>query len=344
MKKNSELRDLFFSRTKDFLDLFLTKQMKRSSETVKAYRISLKSFYRFVTGERGLNAMQFQFTDCTYDFVLDYMLYLAEKKKLANETINQRLAALRSYMKYVADEDIELMQVYMAVMKVPLRKTEKNQRPVIEKDGLRVFLSTPDNSKIGIRDCTILVLLFDSAIRVSELISITLADLTLDIQHPTILIHGKGQKTRMISMSSNCAAHMQKYMKLYHKAGDAGTMPLFYTVIHGEINRMSVRNIERIVKKYGDLAREKCPDIPDSMYPHLLRRSRATGMYRDDIPLEMISKILGHSQIETTKIYAIPSVEQMREAFEKGAYGMSDNTPRLWEGKEEEILRCFGLE
>ena len=75
----------------------------------------------------------------------------------------------------------------------------------------------------------------------------------------------------------------------------------------------------------------------------MLRRTRATGLYRDGVPLEMVSAILGHSNSETTKIYAIPSVEQMRDALAKGQPD-GEAIERLWEGKEDEIRRMFGLD
>ena len=74
-------------------------------------------------------------------------------------------------------------------------------------------------------------------------------------------------------------------------------------MIHGKMNHMSQRNVGRIVKKYGDRVRKEYPSLPDTTYPHMLRRSRATGLYRDGVPLELISAILGHASSETTKIY-----------------------------------------
>ena len=75
----------------------------------------------------------------------------------------------------------------------------------------------------------------------------------------------------------------------------------------------------------------------------LFRRTRATGMYRDGVPLEMISVILGHASSETTKIYAIPSVEQMREALKKGQ-PENDAAEKLWVGREDELRKMFGLD
>ncbi len=120
MSKHSDLNTLFFSKTNDFLNRYLLRQEQRSKETIKAYRISLNEFFTYVTETAGKNVMKFRFSDCTYDFVLGYSQYLQEEKKLCNSTVNQRLAALKSYLKYVADGDISLVQVYIGVQKLSL--------------------------------------------------------------------------------------------------------------------------------------------------------------------------------------------------------------------------------
>jgi len=343
MSKNPEFTHLFFSKIKDFLDVFLCKQEQRSPDTIKAYRISLTSFYKYVTEVKKINVMKFCFSDCTYDFVLSYSQYLQETQKLSNSTINQKLAALKSYLKYVSDGDISLMQIYMGIQKVPLLKIPKLQRPVMEKEDLKAYLAEPENTKIGRRDRVLLAMLYDTAVRVSELAGIVLGDINLDIKNPSIIIHGKGKKTRTIVLNKKCSDLVKDYILHYHKPDASSDTPLFYTIIHGRMNHMSQRNIERIVKKYGDIIRKDHPTMPDRTYPHLLRRSRATGLYRDGVPLELVSAILGHSSSETTKIYAIPSVEQMREALSKGLPDESE-TIKIWEGKEAEIRRLFGLD
>lgn len=249
---------------------------------------------------------------------------------------------MKAYLKYVADGNIELLQIYIGVQKVPLLKISKLQRPIMEKDILKQFLNKPADTVKGNRDMVLLILLFDSAIRVSELSAITLGDILLDISASSIIIHGKGKKERTIAMNPSTADHLKNYITHYHKADAPPETPLFYTVIHEKMNHMSERNIERIVKKYADLVRKENPDIPDSVYPHMLRRSRASGLYRDGVPLEMISAILGHSSSETTKIYAIPSVEQLREALQKGQPEAKE-PEKLWQDKEAEMRKMFGL-
>lgn len=342
MSNKPAFTELFFSKTKDYLDTYLLRQEKKSQETIKAYRISLTSFYIYVTEVRNIKVMRFCFTDCTYEFVLSYFQYLQEEKKLGNSTVNQKLAAVKSYIKYVSDGDISLMQVYLSVKNVPLLKLAKRQRQVLEKDDLKVLLNSMEDTKTGNRDRMILILLFDTAVRASELLEITLGDISLDISAPSIIIHGKGKKERSVALNKKTAEHLREYINHYHKPCASTVTPLFYTVIHGQMNHMSERNLERIVKKYGEAVLKKNTSLSDSIHPHMLRRSRASGLYRDGVPIEMVTAILGHSSTETTKIYAIPSVQQMREAIEKGQ-PEPQSVERLWDGKEEELRRMFGL-
>lgn len=340
--KEIPFEDLFFSKTNDFLHLYLTRQAGRSSKTEKSYSEGLSSFYDFIVHHKNLKVMKFRFSDCNYDLILEYMQYLKEERNLKPSSINQRIAALRSYLRFVADNSIDLIQIYMGVQKAPRQRVPKEQRPVLEKDALKSLLSAPPDSKIGRRDQMILILLFDTAVRVSELCSIVIGDVSLDVQTPVILIHGKGKKERSVVLNQKTVDHLRSYLALYHSGDVNKDTPLFYTVIHGKKGPMSSRNVERIVKKYGDQTRNAGVEVPDSIYPHMMRRSRATSLYRQDVPLEMVSAVLGHSSTETTKIYAIPSVEQLRQAMSKGQteVAIADDS---WDDKEEQMKQLFGL-
>lgn len=343
MNTRPTFNELFFSKTNDFLNIFLVRQGNKSLKTVKAYRISLTVFYEYITIVKELDVMKFCFSDCTYEFVLCYSQYLQEEKKLANSTVNQRLAALKSYLKYIADGNIEYMQIYMGVQKVPLLKLESLQRPILGKDIIKLILEKPENTLKGRRDRMLLILLFDTAIRVSELKSIKLNDILLDVKSPSIMIHGKGRKERSVVITKKTAQHLEQYIHHYHKKDSIPDTPLFYTVIHGQVHSISERNIERIVKKYADLVRKEHADIPDTVYPHMIRRSRATGLYQDGVPIEMIATILGHSNAETTRHhYAFPSVDQLREAIEKGQPDLEKDN-KQWISKENEMRKIFGL-
>lgn len=335
-------RELFFGRTYDFLNVYLVGQAGRSEHTRRSYRLGLGAFFDHVTGELGLDPTRFTFGACTYELLLGWSQRLQEGG-LAASTVNSRLAAVRSYLRYASDGDPSLVSVWLASCKVPTLAVPKRQRPIIEAADLAAFLDAPEHTRVGNRDRFILVLLFDTAMRAAELVGVTLGDLVLPDGAPaSVLVHGKGRKERRIGLSEKADAHLRAYLDAYHGGEWDPAAPLIYTVAHGQTHAMSERNVERIVAKYGDVARKEHPDIPHT-HPHMVRRTRATTLYRDGVPIEQVSTLLGHQQIETTRShYAYPSPEQLREAVERGS-GQEPDTPREWVGHEEEIKRKFGL-
>ena len=153
-------------------------------------------------------------------------------------------------------------------------------------------------------------------------------------------IYGKGDKERIVAITDTTADHMRNYLKAYHPTKDPDS-PLILTVIKGRKDRMSVGNVERIIKKYASKIRPEHPNLPEHCYPHMVRRTRATNLYQDGTELELISRILGHSSTETTRIYAVPSVEMMRKAMESGK--MSTDEKPMWPDGEAEMARICGL-
>ncbi len=339
MSRKMPQEKLFFSKTLDFLEHYLPEQALKSRNTIETYRDGLTVFRRYLTDELHLSIRSFAFDDCTHDLLLSYLEFL-KKNGNAETTCNNRLAAIRSYLWYVADGDISLQSVALAASRVPFLKVPKLTRETISEDDLAALLSAPPDTKIGRRDQMILVLLYDSAVRVSELLSLDVSSVNLNAEIPYIRIYGKGDKERIVAISDATAGHIKCYLKVYHPTS-APDSPLLYTVIKGHKDRMSVGNVERIIKKYAAKIRPDHPNLPKSCYPHLVRRTRATNLYQDGTELELISRILGHSSTETTRIYAIPSVEMMRKAMENGNFS-TDEKP-LWPDDETEMARICGL-
>lgn len=336
--------NLFFSRTAEFLNIYLERQAGRSHYTKKTYKTGLASFYDYIVDVRGISPMQFQYSQCSYQLILEYSQYLQEKLHRKNSTVNSKLSAVKTYLEYSSDCDAAIISVYVSVCRLPLLTVPKVQMPIIQNKDLACFLDSPDHTWIGNRDRFLLILLFDSAIRVSELVKISLGDIFKDNSSYVVQIHGKGRKERCIFLSEKTGKHMEEYLKSYHKDHqDEPMRPLFYTTTHGVISAMSVRNVERILNKYGTKARQDAPGIPNTVSPHTVRRSRATSLYRDGIPLEQVSALLGHSQIETTRsYYASPSPEQMKAAVEKGSSKVPDQQPE-WPGHTVDLKKKFGL-
>ncbi|MEG1848887.1 MAG: tyrosine-type recombinase/integrase [Lachnospiraceae bacterium] len=339
MKKSFD--QLFFSKTLDFLDGYLIKQCSRSPHTVKSYRDALSVFRRYVVST-GFSIKTFGFDDCTRDYLLGFMEYL-QKNGYEKSSCNQRLAAIKSYMWYVSDGDISQQQTALSVSRVPFLRTPEKEKPTLRQECLKSFLDAPSNrTKFGVRDRTILILLYDSAIRLSELLSLHVSDVNLDRGTPYLRIYGKGDKERIVSITDGTVKHLEYYLRVFHVPDSAKTEMLFYTVIHGIPGAMSPNNVERIINKYANEIRSQYPDLPKHVYPHMLRRTRATDLYQNDIELELVSRILGHASTQTTRIYAKPSLEMIKNAMDKANPELNNEEP-IWLENEDELARICGL-
>lgn len=339
-------KKLFFSMTMDFLEIYLP-QGHESSKTVKTYKDGLTVFRRYVTDIRDFSMKEFSFEQCTFDFVLEYRNWLLDSQKRKPSTVNNRLAVLKAYLHYAAAKDITIQQVQLSISEVPFLKVPKVIRPIIEGvDTMKDLLNAPPNTKLGCRDTMILSMLFDTMIRADELIQLNLKDVQLNAETPYLFVHGKGNKERTVPISDEVILLIKAYLNEFHSEEFDPNVPFIYTTIHDATHRMSERNVERIVKKYADITRKKHPNLPDTVYPHMFRRTRGTGLYRDGVAIEAIAVAMGHASIQTTKDhYAFPSLEQKREVMNQGdSLVISKNTvEKEWPDNENELARLCGL-
>ena len=340
MKQKKMNDQLFFSKTNDFLNRYLPEQIVRSKHTIKSYRDSLTVFRRYVTEQKKISLMKFMFADCTHDLILDFLAYLNASGS-SETTCNNRLAALRAYLWYAADSDVSLQSVAITASKVPFMRKPGKTREIIQPGDFAALLEAPPATKMGTRDRTIMILMYDSAIRISELLELKLCSLELQGSTPYIKVHGKGNKERIVSITDKTVLHLEKYIKLYHSDGYKDR-PLFYTVINGNLSPMSAGNISRMIKKYAEQIRPDHPDLPLKIHCHMFRRTRATNLYQSGVELELVARILGHSSMEVTRIYASPSIEMMKNAMDAASGNIPKEEP-LWADDEEEIARLCGL-
>lgn len=338
-------KNLFFSLTRDFLEIYLPQDTP-SGKTIKTYRDALTVFRRYINNEKGYSIKNFTFDQCTFDLVLDYRNWLIDTKKKQRSTVNNRIAAIKAYLRYAAAKDITLQQIFLNISEVPFLRLAKKVQPIIEEtEILKALLDSPPNTKTGCRDTMILSLLYDTMIRADELLRLDLGEVILNSVTPYLMIHGKGNKERIVPVSKEVLPLIDAYMQEYHEnEGNEMKKPFIYTFQHGEMHRMSERNLERIVKKYADIIRKTYPELPKSISPHTFRRTRGTGLYRDGVAIEAIATIMGHASIQTTKDhYAFPSLEQKREAIEKGSGFVVVKEEKEWPDNEDELAKLCGL-
>ena len=341
--RNASQDTLFFSMTLEYLEMYMPKQLGRSPQTIKAHRDALTIFRRFLLEEHKVSILSFTFQEFTPTLVQDFILYLKAKGNSAS-TCNRRLTSLRSYLWFASDRDIALQSVALRIAKIPLCKEEHREKEILSPEAVSCILSQPANTRMGLRDRTAMILLYDSAIRLDELLSLTVQDVVLARENPYIRIQGKGNKERIVAITDKTAAHLREYLRVYHPKLSEPQGLLFYTIIKGQRSKMSEGNVERFIKQYALMAAQCCADMPAVVHPHMFRRTRATHLYQSGVELALISRILGHSQIDTTRIYATPSMDMLREAIASVETPEQTAEKPLWKtGSEEELAKLCGL-
>jgi site-specific recombinase XerD len=282
--------------------------------------------------------------------VTAFLDHLEDQRKCGVATRNQRLTALRSFIAYVAMADIAVAANLKDLERIPLKKVAASVVEYMSEEAVSAILNEIDTTTpIGLRDRCIMVLMYDSAARIQEIIDVKLGDFRWG-KTPTVTLHGKGRKDRSVPISEKTAEHLRLYLAQFHaETKNNPDAPLFYSVIHGCRNQLSLRCVRELIRKHGASARAKFVDVPQNVHPHLFRHSRSMHLYQHGMPMELISQWLGHANLETTiSFYARADTEQKRKAIEQ-AMSNGKNSPtaiapkRFTISDEETLKRLAGL-
>ncbi len=340
MKNNNS--NLFFSMTYEFLDIYMVKQLGRSPDTIESYRDALTLFRRYILNELCISIAKFTFAKCTRNCIFGFLKYLKIQGNKPG-TCNQRLAAIKSYLWFAADKDVTLQSIALEVSHVPQLKNPQTEKQVLSEIALNAIFNQPANTRMGLRNRTIMILLYDSAVRLAEILNIRVNDICLNEKNPYVRVMGKGSRERVVAINIKTVKHVKQYLDFYRSKDNPDINSLFYTIIKGRAGKMSEGNVERFIQQYADKARKSCPEMPPRVYPHMLRRTRATNLYQNGVELALVSRILGHACLDTTRIYAKPSLSMMREAMETNQASQTKDEKPIWIGSEEEMAKLCGL-
>ena len=185
----------------------------------------------------------------------------------------------------------------------------------------------------GLRDYVILMILYTTGIRVSELINIRVRDLSLHEPY-TLLVHGKGRKSRYVPLLKDSIPIIQDYLK-YMKYTKPEKMDEWLFVNHMN-SQFTRQGINYILSKYGDIARENAPDlIPADLSPHKMRHTAAMELVDSGVDLIYIRDLLGHVSIKTTEIYAKADAKLKRAAIEAASKEIVPPEEAQWDSNDD---------
>lgn len=341
------LQDDFFKMVRNYLTVFLPKQKCYSGNTIKSYRDALNLFVGYLRNEKGLKVSQITFSIFTRQIIIEYLDWLQEIRLCSTSSRNQRLMALRSFLRYAGMMDCTQIAVQGEVVTIPIKKENGRIVEFLTEDALQALLAQPNTQKLSeSRNRFFMILMYETAARCGEMLNLRVRDIHLNCKCPIAYLTGKGNKTRIVPLMSKTVLHCTKYLEQFHPVSSRRDDDfLFYTTAHGINLQMSADNVACFMKRYGEMARSICPDIPKRVHPHQLRHTRSIHLYRDGMPLPLLAEYLGHANMETTQIYAYADTEMKRTAIQK-AEQLRKSAPApepIWVNDEEMILKLSGL-
>lgn len=293
----------------------LMAQRNVSPETIKSYRDTFRLYLRYNETHCGIPPAKISIAQFDADHILGFLKYLDAERSNSPKTINNRLAALHGFVKYLIFELPEYSSLLNRSLMVPFRKTDRRQMEFLTEDEFTALKNTcKTDTALGRRDLLMLLLLYNTGVRVSELVGLRLSDIHIDSQGASayILIHGKGRKERYVPLWKSTAKYLSCYMNDFAYGGNSS---LFMNCTDGNLTRSGVRYRLNCLKKNASTT---APSLAKkNITPHTFRHTTALRMLQAGVDISTIAIWLGHENIITTHKYMEADLEMKRQTLEK---------------------------
>ena len=279
----------------DFIN-HLSRLTKRSPATISSYRRDIERFFSYIE----YNAPQCDRKDCRR-----YLSVLTDLG-LSARSISRHISSLRMLWEFMVDSQLCQKNVWKTI------RTPRYSKPLptfFSAETLSSLITAlPSKSPREIRDRLIVVILFNTGMRVSELVGLTLANINLS--KGEIMVFGKGNKFRYCFFLEPTQRLLSQYIhesRSYFTQNDVHDK----LIVNQKGQPMTARSVQRILSGIGLAHSLEAP-----LTPHALRHSFATTLYHNGADLKVIQELLGHDTLTTTEVYTHVSLERIRQTYE----------------------------
>jgi tyrosine recombinase XerC len=288
---------------------YLNIERNASSHTITSYQNDLSGFLAFCSISMGVPEEKVDVHEVTR---LTIRLWLGELSEdgLAKSSIARKVAALRSFFKYCFKRGhIEKNPAHLLI--VP-KKDKTLPKTVTQSDLERLMDAVDITTPKGLQDRTILEVFYGTGIRVSELVGLNITD--VDIRSKQIIVHGKGNKERVIPLGDTAVNIIKDFLKqrtqLYGDRTNSDARKALFIAASGQrmYDRAVRYMVERYLKQHSEVTQKS---------PHVLRHSFATHMLDNGADIRIIKEFLGHSNLAATQVYTHTSVERLKNVYEQ---------------------------
>ena len=287
-------------KKESFLQYLLTEK-RYSQHTVRSYKNDLEQFLLWISPQE-LAADPEKITSV---HVRAWMISLLEGG-YSSVSVHRKVSALRAFFRYLRSHG---MITGDPMARVILPKRAKTLPVFVGEDSLANLLDNFDfgDNFSGIRDRTIIEMLYLTGMRRSELIS--LKDWNVDLSSCSVRVMGKRSKERVIPLIKSFAASLEKYLNARSEAGFPSAESFF---ISARGNKMYDKSVYNIVKRYLTMV-----TTIEKKSPHVLRHTFATHMLNHGADLNSIKELLGHASLSATQVYTHNTFEQLKKVYKQ---------------------------
>ena len=284
---------------------YLEVERGYSEHTIAAYRNDMGQFLSYLEGLEPAQRPR-GWGNVTHDHIVGYVLDMREREYSTN-TIARKVASVKSFFSYLRLQG-DIRTDPAAELDSP--KVEKHLPSAISPEDVDRLLSLPKGgTPSGVRDKALIELIYATGLRVSEVVSLDVAD--VDLSDGTVRCVGKGNKERVLPIYERALSVVDEYttkarLALMRSNNDE---PALFLNRRGD--RLTRQGLWLIIKRYVEEA-----GIQGNVTPHTLRHSFATHMLRGGAGLREVQEMLGHANISTTQIYTQVSRDHLREAYD----------------------------
>ncbi len=324
-----------------FFDQYLPRIKGSSRQTIRTYRDAYTLLLPFAAKYHGVKIRSLKIGHLSNDLILDFLDYLEKERRNKTATRNQRLAAIKSMAKMIRFMHPERSALAQRILSIPQKRSPKQLIGFLyPNEVLNVFEAVDLKTCCGLRDYTILNLLYDSGARASEMASLTVD--FFDPENNTLAILGKGNQYRQIELLPKTVQLIKAYLKRYRKKPN----PLYqrYLFVNQRGTSFTRYGINRICKKYLrlTLSPKRLKDINPA---HSFRHACAVRMLLDAKPISEIKNRLGHANIQSTMTYLHMDLTRKRDVqnqFIEYIAKVIEQDPKIedlidWENKQDTL-------
>ncbi len=272
-----------------------------SRNTLESYRRDLRLFSAWLSAERGKALLQAQRMD-----LLDYLAYQFQRKARPRSAA-RLLSSLKRFYRFLLRENRIQAD---PTLQVESPKLPRSLPRILTEDDVDALLAAPNvETPLGLRDKSMLETLYASGLRVSELVTMTLAQLSQDMG--VVRVVGKGSKERLVPVGEEALTWIRRYMDNARPEILAGRQAdaLFITSRGASMTRQA---FWYLIRRYADRA-----GIRNGISPHTLRHAFATHLLNHGADLRVVQMLLGHADISTTQIYTHVARERLKQLHAK---------------------------